>query len=198
MDDTGAFMNLSALARRQGYTSLSLLAILALAAFMTGKIYSHVSQGREAAEGVISVDTLALAARFAIVGAEDWLLGSIAAGAVPRSRKDPAADFEEYIAAVLPGGARADYATPFAGIGVEVFVAEAFYDAALFTDIPAAVPSIPEEISAGGTRLHYLLRSTATSAAGRPGIVCEELLAVTFVPGGLIDAERVFFRSMPK
>ena len=198
MGDPGPSVSSTVVAGRRGYTSLSLLIMLALATFMTGKIYSHVSQGREAAEGVISVDTLALATRFGIVGAEDWLLGSIAAGAVPRSRKNPAADFEEYIAAILPGGARVDYATPFIGIDVEVFVAEAFYDVALFTGIPTAVPSIPEEISASGTRLHYLLRSTASPTTGHPGIVCEELLAVTFVPGGLIDVERVFFRSMSK
>ena len=191
-------MNLSRLAKRRGFTSLSLLVLLALAAAMAGRIYSHVSQGRAAAEGVIDIDKLVLAARFAIVGAEDWLLGSIAAGAVPRSRKNPAADFEEYIAAILPGGARVDYATPFVGIDVEVFVAEAFYDAALFTGVRAAVPSMPEEITASGTRLHYLLRSTASPAGGLPGIACEELLAVTFVPGGLIDVERVFFRSMSK
>lgn len=191
-------MSALGLLRRRGFTSLSLLVLLALAAVMTGRIYAHVARGREAAEGAISVDTLALAARFGIVGAEDWLLGSISTGEVPRSRKNPAADFEEYIVAVLPGGGRADYATPFAGVDVAVFVAETFYDAALFAGVMAAVPSVPEEITASGTRLHYLLRSTASQPGGPPRIVCEELLAVTFIPGGLMDVERVFFRSMSK
>lgn len=191
-------MSLSGSARQRGYSSLSLLVLLALASFMTGKIYFHVSHGREAVQGVVSVDNSVLAARFAVAGAEDWLLGSIAAGEVPRSRKDPAASLGEHIVAVLPGGASAHYTTPFKDINVDVFVAEAFYDAALFAGVPTSVPSIPEEITASGTRLHYLLRSTASPLDGSPGIVCEELLAVTFAPGVLMDVERVFFRTMSK
>ena len=135
--------------------------------------------------------------------AENWLFRAFELGDTPRARNVHAANPLQKIEAVRVDGSGFEPETPPPGADVEIFIADASFDIALFPSSrpPYAVPVIPHELpsleNGNRGRYHYFIRSSAGTDERNYRTVCEEFLQfdVDATFGRIVDVRRVFFRS---
>ncbi len=141
-------------------------------------------------------------AEVALEAAEDWLCVSFGSGDTVCARNVYETNPLLKIEAVRIDGSRFELDAALVSRDVEVFIADASFDVALFSpEIPPyAIPSIPHDLPtpANGNRgrYRYFVRSRAGTDERNYRTVCEELLEIehdaTF--GTVVDVRRVFFR----
>jgi len=140
------------------------------------------------------------AAHIGIKLAEDWLLSSIDAGAVPLGGGRASGSPFERVEAVRPDGGRAVGDGGFSGFDIELYVADTDYNAGLFSapgTAKSSIPRMPAVSTPEGVRRFYFLRSTATLPGRRNCLISEELLSVSIDrSGAILETTRLFYRSL--
>ena len=135
--------------------------------------------------------------------AEDWLFRAFESGDVPRARNVHAPQALQRIEAVRSDGGGFDAEAAFPGVDLEIFIADASFDVAIFPSNrpPYAIPVVahepPSAENGNRWRYYYFLRSRAGSDGRDYRTVCEELLQfeIDAAFGTIADVRRIFFRS---